>query len=94
MPMDVNYKWVLTQPSAAVSVFMANEISGSSAFKAMLNLQRKEITPYSLASVLIRYPFQTMRTVIAIHWQALRLWLKRVPIHAHPGKSETMVEQR
>ena len=94
MPMDVNYKWVLTQPSAAVSVFMANEISGDRAFKAMLNLQRKEITTYSLASVLLRYPFQTMRTIFAIHWQALRLWIKRVPIYQHPEKSASMAEQR
>ncbi len=94
MPMDVNYKWVLTQPSAAVSVFMANEISGGTAFKAMLNLQRKEITSSSLAGVLCRYPFQTTRTIFAIHWQALRLWLKRVPIYPHPEKSASMVEQR
>ena len=94
MPMNVDYKWVLTQPAAALSVFMANEISGNMTFKAMLNLQRKEITTTSLASVLFRYPFQTMHTIFAIHWQALRLWLKRVPIHMHPGKSESMAEQQ
>jgi DUF1365 family protein len=26
----------------------------------------------------------TLKVIAAIHFQALRLWLKRTPFHAHP----------
>lgn len=93
MPMDVKYSWVLSKPAANTSVFMANRISGERVFKAMLSLRRKEISSASLAGVLIRYPFQTARTILAIHWQALRLWLKRVPLYPHPDKAAAAMEQ-
>ena len=28
----------------------------------------------------------TAKVIGAIHWEALRLWLKRVPVHDHPNK--------
>lgn len=93
MPMDVNYSWVLSAPAESASVFMANRVSGERVFKAMLNLRRKEISSATLAAVLVRYPFQTLSTVLAIHWQALRLWLKRVPIYPHPDKAAAALEQ-
>lgn len=38
----------------------------------------------SLARALLAYPFMTAGVVARIHWQALRLWLKRVPWFAKP----------
>jgi hypothetical protein len=72
---------------------MANQVDGQRVFNATLALQRKEITGASLAAVLLRYPLQTMRIIIAIHWQALRLWLKRVPLHPHPDKQNLLAEE-
>jgi len=94
MPMDVRYTWVLKPPRERLSVFMANRTSGTRDFKAMLNLQRKEISSRALAGILLRYPFQTLTTIARIHWQAVRLWLKRVPVHPHPDKAEAIADRQ
>ena len=54
-------------------------------FDATLVLQRRELTGAAMARALLRYPLMTMKVVAAIHWQALRLWLKRTPVHDHPA---------
>ena len=49
-------------------------------------LERREIGGAALAHALLAFPFMTLKVIAAIHWQALRLWLKRVPFHTHPKK--------
>lgn len=88
MPMEVEYDWVLSGPAQQLSVFMANSKDGVRIFSAGMNLNRRRITAWSLASVLLRFPFMTTKIILAIHWEALRLWLKRVPFYAHPGKEK------
>jgi len=40
-----------------------------------------------LRRVLLRYPAMTLQIITAIHWQALRLWLRRNPVYDHPDKT-------
>jgi DUF1365 family protein len=65
---------------------METQRAGDTAFDATLILERREITGRSLAAALVRYPFASLRTLGRIHWQALRLLLKRVPFHPHPAR--------
>lgn len=88
MPMEVEYDWTLAQPAERLTVFMANSRDGKRFFDAAMMLERREITGWSLMGVLARFPFQTSRIILAIHWQALRLWLKRCPVYAHPVKKQ------
>jgi DUF1365 family protein len=43
------------------------------------------ITAASLARTVLRFPLFTLGVVARIHWQALRLWLKRVPFFRKPA---------
>lgn len=88
MSMDVEYSWALSRPTDRLSVYMANAENSSRIFDAAMSLNRRAISSWSLASVLLRFPFMTTKIILAIHWEALRLWLKRVPLYAHPGKEE------
>ena len=59
-------------------------------FNATLDLERAPITGPRLAVMLARFPFMTLQVIGAIHWEALRLWLKGVPVHTHPATLRAM----
>jgi DUF1365 family protein len=93
MPMDAEYDWALSKPTDRLSVYMANAESGTRIFDASMSLNRKAITGWSLARVLLRFPLMTTKIIFAIHWEALRLWAKRCPLYMHPGKAKEAVSR-
>ncbi|MET0131718.1 MAG: DUF1365 domain-containing protein [Stenotrophomonas chelatiphaga] len=85
MQMDCEYRWRFTAPGEDLHVHMQVWRQGERQFDADLILQRHRLDGRGLAGVLLRYPLMTFKVVAAIHWQALRLWLKRTPVHDHPS---------
>jgi uncharacterized protein len=84
MPMDMSYDWRFSAPGEHLRVHMQNWRKGAATFDATVGLMREPITSVSLAHALIHFPLLTAQVTTFIHWQALRLWLKRTPFYAHP----------
>lgn len=86
MPMDIEYDWRLSEPGKALNVHMENHRDGEKIFDATMQLQQQAMTSRTMAGVLLKFPFMTVKIVAAIYFEALRLWLKRVPFIAHPNQ--------
>jgi DUF1365 family protein len=84
MPMDMQYRWCFNLPSRRLFVNMQNFRGVARMFTATLNLREEAVTPLALLRTLGSFPFMTLRVIASIHWQALKLWVKRTPIYAHP----------
>jgi len=84
MPMDVQYRWQVTPPADSLHVHIDNFRQGDAFFDVTLHMQRRPITTASMSWMLMRHAFMPQRVTAGIYWQALRLWLKRVPFFPHP----------
>ncbi len=86
MGMAMDYDWRFNTPGKTLAVHMEDRNDGTTIFDATLELERREIGTATLAHALVAFPLITVKVIGAIYWQALRLWLARVPFHAHPAK--------
>jgi len=90
-PMDQRYTWRIRPPGkdslkSMVHLELTHGDSLNPVFDATMVLKRLPLNQRNLARVLIGTPTQTLTMVLGIYWQALRLFLKKIPFHQHPDR--------
>ncbi len=94
MGMRMQYDWIFTAPGERLVAHMNTVADGQQFFDATLELERREWTKWELHRTLASYPFMTARVIGAIHWEALKLWAKGVPVFSHVAKGSEGMKQR
>jgi len=84
--MDHDYEMLFSLPEDSLNVHMKNYKNKEKVFDVTLSLKRRPFTNITLLKALLRFPLLTLMVVFRIHWQALRLYIRKAPFFAHPRK--------
>ncbi len=85
MEMDMHYRMLFSRPGEKIGIKMENYQQSDKVFDVSLSLQRRAISSTQLAKVVIKYPLYSFKVFAGIYFQALKLYLKRVPFVPHPN---------
>jgi uncharacterized protein len=76
MEMELHYKFRVKLPVEDVTIAIHAHDGAGVVFTAALAGLREDFTDWRLMRVLLRVPLVSIKVIAAIHWEALRLWLK------------------
>jgi hypothetical protein len=79
IPMDCQYKFRIQPPDDDVRVAMRVEDKDGLLLTASFSACRKPFDDRNLMLAFLRFPLMTIKVIMGIHWEALKLWRKNVP---------------
>ncbi|QPF74508.1 DUF1365 domain-containing protein [Roseateles sp. DAIF2] len=83
--MALHYRFRVAPPGESVSIGVSLHDADGLLLNTRLDGRRRPLDDAALLRVFFSHPLLTLKVVTAIHWEALRLWLKRVPLQARPS---------
>lgn len=94
MEMDMSYRFLGRVPAEKmVMSIMGNALDGPVIATSMSGT-RKPMTERTLLGVAFTFPLSTIKVVAGIHWEALRLFLKRIKLRANTSETPGVLSLR
>jgi DUF1365 family protein len=91
MDMDMRYEFQVTRPSERVSVAIRVNAADQPVLTACLAGERRELSDGALLRLFLAMPAITLKVIMAIHWEALRLWLKGMRFRRRPAPPDRAI---
>jgi uncharacterized protein len=80
MGMAMRYAFQVRPPAASLSVSITGSQAGEAVIHAALRGERVPLTTFTLLYLGVTHRLMTLKVIGAIHWEALRIWLKGIGI--------------
>ena len=84
MPMDCRYRFHLNRPDQKLYLFIHQTHRGQPILDAWFTGERRQLNDRHLLLAALQIPLLTLKVVLGIHWEALKLWRKGLSIFKHP----------
>ena len=85
------YEFTLREPGDRFHLTIFKQRDEGPDFLATMAMKREALTSSRLVKLFVTQPFSSLKTILAIHWEALRLWIKGAVYHSrdasHPEAS-------
>jgi DUF1365 family protein len=82
--MEAEYRFNLREPGEKLSILIRESDAGGDLLLATQTGLRRILADRTLVRAFLRFPLVTLKVIGAIHWQALKLWLKGVRLYGRP----------
>ena len=91
MRMAMRYEFRVVPPGAGAVVVVNGDDAEGRVIATSFAGRRQEISDRALLGVLVRHGLLSVKVIAAIHWEALKLWLKGVRLQPRPAPPEQSV---
>lgn len=85
LDMNMRYHFRVRPPQERFVVRILETDERGPVFAAAMDGERRVLTTAAILAVCASIPFLTIKIIAAIHWQALKLWIKGAKFHANPA---------
>ncbi|MDQ6680995.1 MAG: DUF1365 domain-containing protein, partial [Pseudomonadota bacterium] len=88
LALDLSYEFRIEPPHAqraALSLAVVAHDSVGALVNARFDAHRQRLDDAALLRAFFSHPLLTLKVIAAIHWEAVRLFLKRVPLQPKPA---------
>lgn len=87
-PMDCHYRFRTAIPAENVMLSISlhkapNDLRSHKIFAAVFKGSRVAVNDKTIFQLALSLPLQTIKVVAAIHWEALKIWLKGIRLYRH-----------
>ena len=84
LDLTMKYKFRLAKPGETLKWRILEEDDTGPILSATFSGRRRDLTTGSTLAVFLSIPLLTLKIVLGIHWEALKLWLKGARFHRRP----------
>lgn len=83
--MASRYHFRLQPPGERVAVCIRQTDADGPLLHATFTGRRRPLSDRQLLATFFRYPLMTLKVIAGIHWEALQLWRRKVPLQPRPA---------
>ena len=84
LPMDMGYAFRVVPPGKRLAIGITVSDKAGPVLSAIHTARREDLNDAALLRAAFAYPLVTLKVTAGIHWEALKLWVKRVPLFRKP----------